>query len=495
MTPNELRLAIERFLAGCRQPALHEAGQQLLTLSPDSYVLEETPARLTLQAWDDHRNFVRRITGVASEQRGRLELAVELFARKAGSILLLDLARPANHGMDRRGTRLVFREQVRRFLSRHFTDWKIAALTSELDLHNTFSPTYPRAMITQGTAAWAVIGAPPEAADPGEALSFGLIWLDYLRRREKKLGFEGLILYLPLDGAVQTCLRLRHMNPAAARFDVYTYGGDAFDDRLDPRDWGNLDTRLDACNAPGAAPQQIAEPAVESLRRMPDVDAIDHIDGSISFRVRGLEFARWTGRELLTGIETKSRAGASEITGLPRLVRELSRMRSARAADRANPLYTSHPEAWLESHARRSLRTIDASLLERPVYGQVPAFAGGERGVIDLLAVGQNGRLAVVELKASEDLHLPLQALDYWMRVAWHANRGEFGPKGYFPGVALRNTPPKLVLAAPAMAFHPSTETILRYFAKGIEVERVGLAVEWQEKLDVVFRYRGAEKP
>ena len=87
----------------------------------------------------------------------------------------------------------------------------------------------------------------------------------------------------------------------------------------------------------------------------------------------------------------------------------------------------------------------------------MPAFAGGERGILDLLAVDHAGRLAVVELKASADLHLPLQALDYWIRVKWHLDRGEFGRAGYFPGIELRPEPPRLLLVAPSLEFHPTT--------------------------------------
>ena len=68
------------------------------------------------------------------------------------------------------------------------------------------------------------------------------------------------------------------------------------------------------------------------------------------------------------------------------------------------------------------------------MYRQAPAFAGGDRSVMDLLAVDHAGRLVVVEVKASEDLHLPLQALDYWIRVRWHAQQQDFRRCGYFPG-------------------------------------------------------------
>ncbi len=37
--------------------------------------------------------------------------------------------------------------------------------------------------------------------------------------------------------------------------------------------------------------------------------------------------------------------------------------------------------------------------------------------MIDVLTLTREGRLAVLELKADEDIHLPLQGLDYWARV------------------------------------------------------------------------------
>ena len=167
-------------------------------------------------------------------------------------------------------------------------------------------------------------------------------------------------------------------------------------------------------------------------------------------------------------------------------------MRHARAADRENPLYARHPEAWLESQVRANMERIDATLLRRPIYGQAPQFAAGERGILDLLAARRDGRLAVVEIKASQDIHLPLQALDYWMRVKWHLERGEFAGRGYFPGLELRPEPPVLLLIAPALEFHPTNEGILRYFSPEIEVERIGLGIQWRQELRVMFRRSGA---
>src|SRR4029077_10688267 len=134
-----------------------------------------------------------------------------------------------------------------------------------------------------------------------------------------------------------------------------------------------------------------------------------------------------------------------------------------------------NPEAWLESQVRRDIEAIDARLLSTPIYGQVPAFSATDRGVLDLLASDRAGRLAVLELKASEDIHLPLQALDYWMRVKWHVDRHEFAAHGYFPGIELRKDPPRLLLVSPSLEFHPTSETILQFISPDVEIERIGV--------------------
>ena len=98
-----------------------------------------------------------------------------------------------------------------------------------------------------------------------------------------------------------------------------------------------------------------------------------------------------------------------------------------------SPVRQQFPERWFESAVRANLPKIDPALSPAPVHGQVLSFAAGDRGLIDLLAASPGGRLAVLELKTSEDIHLPLQALDYWMRVAWHAQRDELSH--LFPGI------------------------------------------------------------
>jgi hypothetical protein len=302
---------------------------------------------------------------------------------------------------------------------------------------------------------------------------------------------ESLAIYVPAGRERATALRLLCLNPAAARFALFTYTEQDVIVAIDPLDHGNFDTRLEVCRRP--APNQVA--AWQRIVELPNVEAIAKHDGRVSLRVRGVEFAELDGADLRFGLSERRPAREHHVPEIIRLAQELERARSPESEYREHPLYRQYPEAWLESQARAQIETIDASLVRDPLYGQVPAFAGGERGIMDLLAVDYAGRLAVVELKASADLHLPLQALDYWIRVKWHLGRGEFGANGYFPGIALRPEDPRLILVSPALEFHPTTETILDYFAPQIEVERVGVAVEWRKGLEIMFRLSGAQRP
>src|SRR5205814_8096177 len=100
-------------------------------------------------------------------------------------------------------------------------------------------------------------------------------------------------------------------------------------------------------------------------------------------------------------------------------------------------LWRLHPERWLESLVIKNVGVLDERFDAGRLYSQVPAFSASDRAMIDVLTTTRQERLAVVELKADEDIHLPLQGLDYWSRVAWHHARGEFQRFGYFPGKEL----------------------------------------------------------
>jgi hypothetical protein len=156
--------------------------------------------------------------------------------------------------------------------------------------------------------------------------------------------------------------------------------------------------------------------------------------------------------------------------------------------DHADPFYRLQPERWLQSVVERDITLLDARLDPAALYSQVPAFAASDRAVIDLLGITRDGRLAVIELKAAEDFHLPVQGLDYWARVRWHHRRGDFQKQGYFPGRILSAGDPILILAAPALHVHPSTAAMLRYFSPELEWTLLALDERWRDGIRVVFR-------
>jgi hypothetical protein len=405
-SPHEASLAIERFLKASKKPILIEPGEDPLAITADTFALNLRPASVTIECWDEKRNLSRRICGIKLERPGRLELEVQHFGNRAGTLTLVDLDRAVHGEAARKGARLKYREQFRQSLHRQFPDWRLVELSIGPDLQHSFSPVFPRALLRKGTTALAAIGAPQGSPSPEGALSFGLIWLDHLRRREPRLVVEGLAIFAPAGSEHTLCHRVRFLDPGAARYLVFVHDGGGYEQQVDPRDYTNLDTRLD----PGGH------------------------------------------RRINTG---------------------------------------PGPEALLEARIRADIESLDATLHTQPVYGQVAQFAGGDRGIIDLLAVDRDGRLAVIELKVDQDIHLPLQALDYWMRVQWHLDRREFEERGYFTGIALRPEAPRLLLVAPAFEFHPSNETILGYFAPNIPVQRVGIGIEWKQELKVMFRAPG----
>ena len=110
--------------------------------------------------------------------------------------------------------------------------------------------------------------------------------------------------------------------------------------------------------------------------------------------------------------------------------------------------------------------------------------------MIDVLTVTREGRLAVLVLKANEDIHLPLQGIDYWSRVAWHRARGEFQKFGYFAGRELSPQPPLLVMVAPALQVHPAADTLLKYISQEIQWTLLGIDERWRKELTVVSRKR-----
>ena len=493
VTPAELEQAVRHLLHTSKQPILEEPGEEPFPLAAGQFEIELRAKHLLITVWDEHRTLTRRAVDIDGQRTGRLKLSVERFGGKPGSITIYDQARPSNLDLPRHGRRLIFREKLRLMLRRELPGWKLESISSEIDLEHSLSPKFPRAFVRQAKQAWAVIACPPDSSEPDEVLTYGLLWLDHLRRREPQLTIHGLTLFLPRENAAIVAARLRCLNPLVAQYRLLVFSPDFSAQAADPADWGNLSSHLNVCRRPLEETQTTTSGLVRRVLDLEGVEGIEPGNGLLSLRVAGLEFGVFSGGQFDFGIQSKQPVSDHNWNEIEATVKELRRMRGALAADKQNPIYQSQPERWFESQVRKNITKIEPWLHASPIYGQVPAFTAQDRGIIDLLAVDRAGRLTVIELKASADPHLPMQALDYWMRVAHHAASGEFSQLGFFPGKLLTSKAPKLLLIAPALEFHPSTETLLRFFASTIEVERVGVGLEWRNKIQLLFRLSGAQ--
>ena len=356
----------------------------------------------------------------------------------------------------------------------------------------------------RGQSAFAVLGVNSQEtqASIDAALTFGILWLDLCRQsRAGKLVIEGLMLFLPDKCSAVTTERIAHLNCDAAKWRLFELREqDNALVEIDIGDRGNIATRLVHAADESAARARFAE-AIERVHDLMPEAEIDFLSSAeIAFRRHGLEFARArlahdpatfrSSTEVVFGLGGAERVlGEGNLQSFITLVRSIGEVRHP-DGPRDHPFWRTHSERWLESLAVLDLAAFDGQLGGAVQYSQVPAFSASDRATIDVLTHTREGRLAVVELKADEDIHLPLQGLDYWTRVASHHARGEFIRFGYFPGVELSHDPPILFLVAPAMRIHPATDTLLHYFSAEIEWVLVGIDERWRKHLKTVFRKR-----
>jgi hypothetical protein len=346
------------------------------------------------------------------------------------------------------------------------------------------------------------VNAQETQASIDASLTFGILWLDVCRRRQAvNILVEGLKMFVPLGTSALVRERMANLNQDAAKWQLFE-----LDERhdalveIDCRDRGNVATRLVHAPDDGAARERFKNSIEQVQAILPNCEVTVLSGAEIAFRWRGLEFAKarlgcdpvsFRSTEMIVfGVGAEERSlGIRNEDEFAHLAQAL---RDARHpyGPRQHPLWRMRPERWLESLVVGDVSVVGDRLEPSLQYSQVPAFSAADRAMIDVLTTTQTGRLAVVELKADEDIHLPLQGLDYWSRVEWHHARGEFQRFGYFEGRELSDEKPLLFLVAPAFRVHPSTDTLLKYLSPDIEWEFVGIDERWREAVKVVFRKR-----
>ncbi|SNT09703.1 hypothetical protein SAMN05421770_104148 [Granulicella rosea] len=516
-TPAQLASALEDYLAEYPRAVVLEHGKALFDLGEAKYTLSTEHGRCTLHLWGETGNLVRRI--VAVELRNKvLKLSTLRFGQTKPQILEIAGDKDRRTPTTRDATRTRYVKVLERALARTLPEWTPDGFRTAMDLEKSFGPAYARGMLVRGVQNWAVIGVNAEEtpATIDGILTLGILWLEHCRSNTKRL-VQGLKLVVPPGMGALTLARMAWLNGDAAQWELWELT--ERDEELMPRDTadqGNLASRLIHAPNVAAARERFAESAAQVMALVPPEKRhlVEHRVRSgteMAFLLHGLEFAR---ARLGTSAESFNRmqeltfgAGANETPLTPANEQDLRAMiarlfeRRSATGNKKDPLYRMQSERWLEGALRQDIRLIDPKLDPAHVYTQVPAIAASDRGMLDLLSVHEDGRLAVIEIKADEDLHLALQGLDYWVRVRWHHTQnpdyqtglGEFQRHGYFGGIRLSVEAPRLYLVAPALRVHPATEVVLRYLSKRVDWTLVAVDERWRAQVKTVWRKRSTD--
>jgi hypothetical protein len=503
MNAEALTRTLEDFLSEAAGAVVLEDGAVTFDLAQAKYSISGEHNKCLLHLWSAERNTVRRVLE-AEIKNGTLRLYVQRLGQAHPIKLEICRERDRRSPSAKRAARSAYEHKLKLTIERHFPGFAIARLTTGVDLEKSFGPIYARGVIRRGQSAFAVLGvnASETQGSIDAALTFGILWLDACRESSaEKFLVEGLILFVPAGSSALVRERMANLNPSAAKWRLFE-----FDERhdtmveIDCTDRGNIATHLVHATNETAALERFDESITRIQTILANCEVAVLSPAEIAFRWRGLEFARArmgaeavtfrSKQEIVFGVAADERVLEDRNWSL--FVQLVTALRDARHpyGPRHHRLFRMHPERWLESLVRADVRVIDERLETESVYSQVPAFSAADRAMIDVLTLTREGRLAIVELKADEDIHLPLQGLDYWARVQWHHSRDEFLKFGYFGGRELAEDSPLLFLVAPALHVHPATDLILRYLSPEIEWAFVGIDERWREGVRVVFRKR-----
>jgi hypothetical protein len=494
----ELQIEVETLLGRLRHPVLVENEVELMDLTAAHWRLNIEFGKLVFSAWNSGKSFSRRVEELAYLDHNRFGIFVRKPGGRESTMLeFRELHVPATVG--HAAGRTAFRQQLMALLERDYRGWKFERVSNRSDREHSFSAWYTRGVARQGSIAWAFLGLSEEeaAAAADGVLAFGLIWLDWLRSQADRVAITELKLFLPKAAVSMIAHRAAFLNPRALHVEIYEWHvGQPSATPVELKDYGNVETRL----AVRRQAELLKESHISLLRDLlgdlgAGIDVLPDSAGTFSsLRIAGLEVARIEGQlapRVYFGLEGSVRRWDESChDDFKDFLREVRRIRRAGSPDPQHDFYRLQSERWLESLIFRDITRIDPALSPEHVYPQVPAFSGADRGVIDLLTTTRRGRLAVVELKVHEEISLPLQGLDYWLRVNWLASRHQFQEFGYFPDCALTAAAPLLYLVSPAFRFHSTTEKLLRYLDRRIEVILIGINDSWRQEIKVLFRHQ-----
>jgi hypothetical protein len=505
------RYEIERATIDCAEMSLFIGDVQAATLTRGSFEFGVEWGKLIFAWWDEGVSQSWRVTAYEID-RGELRLrATRGMARETTLLTLRDPAKWREmRGLENlpiAERRRRYAETLSRLITKSFNGARVERMTIGSNRSRSGVGRYARLVLKSDGQTVLAIGVGEAESQDGVdgVVAAGLVGLAaFNKNRDGKDQAKRLWFCLP-KGRSQTAMErvaLLDGGRLGAQIECFEIdeGGEAMTGLACVTQDELLNWRPGEVIWPGAStPDEKWRERIINLA--PDLIETrrDSRSGRERFEIKGLEFARLgAGGRAKFGVVGWDSEGEPNLVALTEsnfgeleaLVREIVRHRSADCLDRRHQFYSLRAEAWLESLLRRDIRRLDAAFDERYVYSQIPAWRADERSVIDLLTVNQEGRLAVIEIKAAEDPQLPLQGADYWLRVEQGRLRNEFKKRGLFEGVAIADQSPLLYLIAPRLRFHRTFETVAQCVSPRIEVYRIGVNANWREGVKVHTRER-----
>lgn len=360
---------------------------------------------------------------------------------------------------------------------------------------------YARIVLRQKHQRLAVTGsvASSRASDADAFLSSAIMWFKRVGDRIRSPYLQQLWLVVEADLVKPVVQRVAMLRPSLKE----TISVFEVDQHLAEMKLSQLPTwdQLWKRRLKRFPPLPVSETS-ETAKRLMEVspEAIDVVSArhGETLRYFGMPFARvrsvmgtaclWFGTESSRRRLLEQRTE----TEFQNLLADLLTHRAREASDHRHALYRNGAESWLESLLRRDITRLDPGLIIAPLHAQFRTARGGVLGVrpVDLLALRQDGRLVVIELKVAEAREHVLQGVDYWQRVEAHRRRGHIARAKLFGERKISNESPLVYLVAPLLRVHPAFTTLARSIAPEIEIYRFDINEDWRAGIRVMRRLR-----
>lgn len=426
----------------------------------------------------------------ASRRMGAERARLELIPRASASAITSTI----------RAARQIRCERIARLAS----EWHARARIERCSLSPGTRPAQPgryARILLRGKERIAVTAPviPGQPSTVDAFLSAALLWFTRTRERTKPPYIEHLCLILNAEMINATCYRVALLRESLRDVvKLFVVDADLHElSQVECPERRQLWT-IKLARFPPVRTTIVSERVREVIAEAPEAIDVVHARHGQTLRYFGLPFARV--RTLLDsetiwfGIEAAHRRLLDDTSARDwqNLLRDLRDHRSASALDHRHAFYRTAAEAWLESLLRRDITKLDPGLIIAPLHAQFRTAHSGKLGIrpIDLLALRQDGRLVVIELKASEDREHVLQGTDYWRRVEAHRRRGHIAKAKLFSDRQIKDEPPLVYLVAPTLRVHPSFQTLARCISTDIEIYRFDINEDWRAGVRVMRRLR-----